>query len=117
MTGANIKVKTTLTDVVQTIGDAPSGSAEQKAELQRLIVQLNNALQQAPAGLQQDAEVIAEETRDLIEKATQSSPNPRAVENRASSLRQAAEHIRDSMPAVLTTALLIIEKLRPFVSP
>ena len=115
--GANINVHATLTDAVQTIANAPSGSDEQKAELQRLITQLNDALQQAPASLQQDAEVVAEEVRDLIEKATQDRPNMRAVEIRANSLRQAAEQISGAMPAVITTALLIIEKVRPFLSP
>jgi hypothetical protein len=64
-----------------------------------------------------DAEVVADEAKDLIEKATQEQPNPRAAENRANSLKQAAENIRDAMPAVLTTAPLIIEKVRPLLSP
>lgn len=58
--GSILNLKSTLTNVSQSIGASPHGDAAAKAELQVLIEQLSAELQKAPADKTSDAEAVAE---------------------------------------------------------
>jgi hypothetical protein len=58
--GAILNIKSTLSNVAQSIGAAPHGTAATKAQLQTLIAQLSAELTNAPAEQASAAEAVAE---------------------------------------------------------
>ncbi len=57
--GAILNIKSTLTNVTQTIGALPDAEPSLKEELQQLIAQLQEALEGAPPDKAQEAEAVA----------------------------------------------------------
>jgi hypothetical protein len=106
--GANVNVKSTLTNVTQTIGALPGADPAAKAKLETLIRQLNDALQQVPPDKGEDAEAVAELAQQLVEKANKEKPNRTMVQVTGEGLKQAAQNLADVMPTVLTIATQIV---------
>lgn len=116
ISGSNINVKSTLTDVVQTITNAPHGSSDQKAELQQLIAQLNDALQKLPAEKASDAEAIGRMAEQTVKEATAEKPNKTMVQITSEGLKAATANIAAVLPAVVDIASKIASAVMKFVS-
>jgi len=104
--GTNVNIKSTLTNVTQTVGALPDGAAKQ--ELEQLLVQLETLLQQVPAEQTQEAEAVAQVAGSLVEQATGDQPNKVMVGITAESLKQAAKNIVQVVPAVVDIAGKIV---------
>jgi uncharacterized caspase-like protein len=113
--GANVNIKSTLTNVSQSIGAAPHGDAATKAQLQQLIEQLNAELQKVPAAQSSEAEAVAETAKAAIEQATKAQPNKTLVQISAEGLKQAAQNLAAVLPTVLPIATQIADTVRTFL--
>ncbi|MCA9931420.1 MAG: hypothetical protein KC419_23200, partial [Anaerolineales bacterium] len=74
--GSNVNIKSTLTNVNQSVGNLPQADDDDKAELKRLLAELNDTLQQIPESRADEAETIAEMVKTLIDQAAASKPKP-----------------------------------------
>lgn len=106
--GSNVNIKSTLTQVTQTIGVLPQADDAAKQELQQLVAQLHEQLQQVPPDNAEDAEAVAEMTKELIEKANSEKPNKRLLTITGEGLKQAAENIAAITPTVVGIATKIV---------
>ena len=114
--GANLNIKSTLTNVTQTIGALPGADPAAKAELESLVQQLNDALQQVPQHKAEDAEAVAKSAELLVETASAEKPNKTMIQISGEGLKQAAQNIADVMPTVLTIATQIVTVIARFVA-
>lgn len=106
--GANVNIKSRLTNVQQTIGKLPNADDAAKAELQQLVAQLNDALQQAPEDKAEEAEAVAQMAETLVETANSEKPNKMMLQITGEGLKKAAENIAAVMPTVLGIATQIV---------
>jgi hypothetical protein len=106
--GAILNIKSTLTDVQQSIGDIQTGDEVSRQELQDLIGQLSEALQQAPPEKVEEAEAVAQSAEVLVQQAIAEKPNKTMIKITGDSLRQAAENIASVLPTVLGIASQIL---------
>ena len=113
--GAILNIKSTLTNVSQSIGAAPVGDAATKAQLQQLIEQLSTELQKAPAEKASEAEAVAETAKAAVEQAMKSQPNKTLVRISAEGLKQAAQNLAAVLPTVLPIATQIADTLRKMI--
>ncbi|PDW01711.1 caspase family protein [Candidatus Viridilinea mediisalina] len=113
--GAILNIKSTLTNVAQSIGAAPHGDAAAKAQLQTLLERLSTTLQQVPAAQTSEAEAVAETAKALVEQATKAQPNKTLVQISAEGLKQAAQNLAAVLPSVLPLANQIAEAVRKLV--
>ena len=104
--GAILNIKSTLNNVTQTINAHPADDSL-KAELNKLIGQLDAELEKAPPDREEDAAAVAETAQTLIEKAAAEKPNKALLKITAEGLKQAAQNIAGVMPAVLGIATQI----------
>ncbi len=114
--GANINIKSTLTNVTQTIGTLPTDDPSAKDELERLIQELNDALQQAPDDKAEEAEAVAKSAELLVKTAAEEKPNKTMVQITGEGLKQAAQNIATVIPAVVTIATQIVAAIAKFVA-
>ena len=114
--GANVNIKSTLTNVTQTIGALPTDDSSAKDELERLIQELNDALQQAPDDKAEEAEAVAKSAELLVKTATEEKPNKTMVQITGEGLKQAAQNMADVIPAVVTIAAQIVAAIAKFVA-
>jgi pyruvate/2-oxoglutarate dehydrogenase complex dihydrolipoamide acyltransferase (E2) component len=113
--GAILNIKSTLTNVSQSIGAAPHGGAATKAQLQALVEQLSAELQKAPAEQAGEAEAVAETAKAAVEQATKAQPNKTLVQISAEGLKQAAQNLAAVLPTVLPIATQIADTLRKMI--
>lgn len=113
--GAILNIKSTLTDVSQSIGAAPHGDAATKAQLLALVEQLSVELQNVPAEKASDAEAVAETAKAAVEQATKAQPNKTLVQISAEGLKQAAQNLAAVLPTVLPIATQIADALRKMI--
>ena len=106
--GANVNIKSTLTNVTQTIGALPAADPSAKAELESLMQQLNDALQQVPADKAEEAEAVAQSAELLVNTATAEKPNKTMIQITGEGLKQAAKSVADVMPTILAIATQIV---------
>jgi hypothetical protein len=104
----NVNIKATLTNVRQTIGTMAADDT-QKQELQQLIDRLSEQLSAVPADKAKDAEKVAKRASQLVDAAAEEEPDKSIVQTIGSGLKQAAEFLKDSAPAVMTIAGQIIK--------
>ncbi len=102
--GAIVNIKSTLTNVQQSVGDIRTDDTNARAELEALIGQLSDALQKVPAKHQEDAEAVAETAKVLIDTAKAEKPNKTMITVTAEGLKMAAQNLADVMPTVVTIA-------------
>jgi hypothetical protein len=114
--GAYLNIKSTLTNVTQTISALPHTDPSIKAELEKLVKELNDALQQVPADKAEDAEAVAQSAELLVEKATEEEPNKTTVQITGEGLKKAAQNLADVMPTVLTIATQIVATVSRLVA-
>ena len=106
--GAIINIKSTLTNVQQSIGDIRTDNETARKELETLIGQLSEALQKVPAEQQEQAEAVAETAKVLVDTAKAEKPNKTMLQISGEGLKQAAQNLAGVMPTVLTIASQIV---------
>lgn len=114
--GAMLNIKSTLSNVTQTIGALPLADSSTKAELEKLVKDLNDALQQVPPDKTQEARAVAKSAERLIEDAKEAQPNKAAIEISGEGLKQAAQNLAGVVPTVLTIATQIVAAIARFVA-
>ena len=102
--GAIINIKSTLTNVQQSVGEIRTDDQNARKELEKLIGQLSEALQKVPEKSQEHAEAVAETAKVLIDTAKAEKPNKTMVKITCEGLKQAAQNLADVMPVVVTIA-------------
>jgi septal ring factor EnvC (AmiA/AmiB activator) len=106
--GAIVNIKSTLTNVQQSIGEIRSTDETARKELEALIGQLSEALQKVPAEKQEQAEAVAETAKVLVETAKAEKPNKTMLQISGEGLKQAAQNLAGVMPTVVTIASQIV---------
>ena len=115
--GAFINIKSTLTNVQQSIGDISTDDLDTRKELEKLIEQLNDALQKLPVEKQEDAQAVAETAKALVDVAKSEKPNKTMLEITGDGLKKAAQNLADVMPAVLPLASQIVMTVTKLIGP
>lgn len=105
--GAVVNIKSTLTNVQQSVGDIRTDDQNAREELEMLIGQLSEALQKVPAKNQEHAEAVAETAKALVDTAKAEKPNKTLVQVTAQGLKLAAQNLAEVMPSVVTLATRI----------
>jgi methyl-accepting chemotaxis protein len=100
--GAIINIKSTLTDVQQSVGEIHTDDQDSRKELERLIGQLSEALQNVPGENQEQAQAVAETAKVLVDTAKAEKPNKTMITGEG--LKQAAQHLAGVMPVVVKLA-------------
>src|SRR5215216_661017 len=106
--GSFINIKSTLTNVQQSIGDISTDDIDTRMELEKLIAQLSDALQEIPVEKQEDAQAVAETAKALVEVAKSEKPNKTMLEITGDGLKKAAQNLVETMPLVLPLASQIV---------
>ncbi len=109
--GSIVNIGSTLSNVTQQVETMAQGSADDKAELEALIKQLEAELKKLPANHQEDAEIVAEYTQDLVEEAGKEKPKARKLEITGEGLKKAAENLLDVAPLIGEIAGKIVMKV------
>ena len=102
--GAIVNIKSTLTNVQQSVGEIRTDDMNARAELEKLIGQLSEALQKVPADKQEQAEAVAETAKALIHTAKAEKPNKTMIQVTAQGLKLAAQNLAEIVPPVVTIA-------------
>lgn len=102
--GSIINIKSTLTNVQQSVGEIRTDDQDARKELEKLIGQLSEALQKVPEKSQEQAEAVAETAKVLVDTAKAEKPNKAMVQITGEGLKLAAKNLADVMPAVVTIA-------------
>ncbi len=102
--GAIINIKSTLTNVQQSVGDIQTDDLEGRKELEKLIEQLSEELQKIPAEKQEQAQAVAETAKALVDSAKAEKPNKTMLKITSDGLKQAAQNLADVMPSVIPIA-------------
>jgi hypothetical protein len=113
--GAVLNIKSTLTDVQQSVGAIPVADQATRDELIKLIAQLNVVLQTAPPDRSEQAEAVAEMAKALIDSATGDRPNKTMVRIAGESLDQAAADLAHMMADISVLATQIVTTVNELV--
>jgi regulator of replication initiation timing len=105
--GSIVNIKSTLTDVKQSVGEIPTEDEAVKKALTSLISQLQETLEKTPQEKQEQAEAVAQSAQALVEQAKAEKPNRTLLKISAEGLKQAAQNLADVMPAVVGIAAQI----------
>ena len=114
--GAVINIKSTLSNVQQSVGAIPAGDAVDRAALANQIQQLSDILQKLPAEQQEYAQALAETTQALVNAAKQQKPNPAMVQITGDGLLQAAKNLAAVTPLVLPLAGQIVQTVTRLIA-
>jgi len=108
--GANINfnIKSTLTNVQQSVGHIQTDDQDARKELEKLIGQLSDALQNVPEKSQEHAQAVAETAKALVDTAKAEKPNKTMLQITGEGLKQAAQNLAGVMPVVATIASQIV---------
>ncbi|EFO80362.1 peptidase C14, caspase catalytic subunit p20 [Oscillochloris trichoides DG-6] len=113
--GALLNIKSTLSNVTQSIAAAPHADATTKAQLQTLVEQLSTELQRVPATHAAAAEQTAKRVEQSIAEASKPHPDREDVAYSLKRLAQAAEQIAQVLPSVLPISIQIGEVVRRMI--
>jgi methyl-accepting chemotaxis protein len=102
--GAIVNIKSTLTNVQQSVGEIRTDDQDARKELEKLIGQLSEALQKVPDKNQEHAQAVAETAKALVDTAKAEKPNKTMIQITGEGLKQAAKNLADVMPVVVTIA-------------
>jgi hypothetical protein len=106
--GAIINIKSTLTNVQQSVGEIRTADEATRKELETLIGQLNEALQKVPAEDVEQAQAVAETAKVLVDTAKADKPNKTMLQISGEGLKQAAQNLAGVMPIVASIAGQIV---------
>jgi hypothetical protein len=102
--GAIVNIKSTLTNVQQSVGEIPTSDMTARKELEKLIGQLSEALQKVPADHQEQAEAVAETAKVLVDTAKAEKPNKTMLQVSGEGLKRAAQNLAEVAPIVVSIA-------------
>jgi hypothetical protein len=105
---SNLNIKSTLANVQQSIGEIKAGDEASRQQLQDLIVQLNQALENIPQNLKEEAEAVAASAQMLIENAKAEQPNKTLLHISGEGLKKAAENLASVAPTVVGIASQVV---------
>ena len=114
--GAIINIKSTLTNVQQSIGTMQTEDPEARKELEKLVGQLSEALQNVPENHKEDAQAVADLTQSLVESANTEQPNKTTLQITGEGLKKAAQNLAEVMPTVITIATQIVATVAKVVA-
>ena len=103
-----LNVKSTLTNVQQSIGSMSAVDEDARRELKGLIEQLSQALEQMPTSLKEEAEAVAASAQILVEQAKAPKPNKTMLHLSGEGFKKAAENLAGVAPAAVAPAVLTI---------
>jgi hypothetical protein len=103
-----LNIKSTLTNVQQSVGSIPTSDETARQELQGLIEQLSQALQNVPDNQKEQAEAVAVSAEALVETAKVDKPNKTLLQISGEGLKKAAETLSEVAPAVVGIAGQVI---------
>ncbi len=103
-----LSVKSTLTNVQNTVGTLPAVDAGAREELRHSLELLSQALEQIPASLKEQAEAVASATQLLVQTAQADKPNKTMIEITGDGLKKAAMNLAGVAPTVVTIAGQVI---------
>lgn len=106
--GAVVNIKSTLTNVQQSVGEIRSEDESTRKELEKLIGDLSEALQKTPEENQEQAEAVAATAKSLVDAAKVEKPNKALVQISGEGLRQAAQNLAGVMPVIVQIATQIV---------
>ena len=106
--GAIINIKSTLTNVQQSVGEIRTDDQNARQELEKLIGQLSEALEKTPEENQEHAQAVAETAKALVDTAKAEKPNKTMLQITGEGLKQAAQNLAEVMPVVVTIASQIV---------
>jgi hypothetical protein len=110
ITGSNVNIASTLTNVTEAIGGLCTADQSTKDELTKLVTQLNDDLQKLSTekpDRKDQVEAVAVATSELVEKAKQDKPNRTLLQHAVDGVKSIAETLEDVAPAVLNTVTRI----------
>lgn len=99
-----LNIKSTLTNVQQSIGAVPAVDDASRQQLQNLIGQLSKELEQIPASLKEEAEAVAASVQVLVDAAKSEQPNKPMLQITADGLKKAAANLAQVAPTVVSIA-------------
>lgn len=103
-----LNIKSTLTNVQQSVGSIPTGDEAARQELQSLIERLSQTLQSVPDNQKEQAEAVAVSAQTFVETAKADKPNKTLLQISGEGLKKAAESLADVAPAVVGIAGQVI---------
>jgi phage-related protein len=103
-----LNIKSTLTNVQQSIGSISTGDEATRQELQGLIDQLGQALENIPPNLKEEAEAVAAATQMLVESAKAEKPNKPLLQISGEGLKKAAENLSQVAPTLVSIASQVV---------
>jgi len=103
-------IRRTMKLVIDGIDDMPGGDDGVQRKLRRSISGLRDILVRLPEDRLMEAELIAEQSKVLLETASQSRLNQTMIRSASAGLSQAAERLDDVAPRVLTLCLQITDQ-------
>ena len=99
-----LNIKSTLTNVQQSIGAVPAVDDASRQQLQSLIGQLSKELEQIPASLKEEAQAVAASVQVLVDAAKSEQPNKPMLQITADGLKKAAANLAQVAPTVVSIA-------------
>lgn len=111
VTGKNVNIGSTLSNVTQQVGAMTQAGADDKAELEQLIKQLETELNKLPADHQEEAETIAEFTQEMVAEAGKEKPKKSKLEITGEGLKKAAQNLAVVAPLIGEIAGKIVLKI------
>lgn len=114
--GAIINIKSTLTNVQQSVGEIRTDDQNARQELEKLIGQLSEALEKTPEENQEHAQAVAETAKALVDTAKAEKPNKTMLQITGEGLKQAAQNLAEVMPVVVTIASQIVMTIAKLTS-
>ena len=103
-----LNIKSTLTNVQQSVGSISTDDETARQELQGLIEQLSQALQNVPDNQKEQAEAVAASAEALVETAKADKPNKTLLQITGEGLKKAAENLSEVAPAIVSIASQVV---------
>lgn len=113
--GAILNIKSTLSNVTQSIGAASQLSTQDADQLKALVEQLSAELQKHAAQYPKETAEVTKRTESAVTEATKAEPDQGDVSYSLDRLKQAATNIAALVPAVLPIATQIADTIRKIV--
>lgn len=116
ITNSTVNVKAKLDHVKQTVQAMPTGSTQDKKQLETLIEQLKSQLAAVPAEHSQAVERVSESLEYAVQEVKRDQPDPDEVEERSNKIVKAAQNVAKVAGQVggpiVTTVTAIVSLLK-----
>ncbi len=105
--GAILNIKSTLTNVQQSVSKMQTDDVKTREELEHLIAQLSVLLEKVPEARRDQAEAVADTAKIMVEAVTADKPKKTLIQITGEGLKQAAQNLADVLPDIITIATKI----------